>query len=305
MSGGCYTAGCGVVPGRFAGGAADGEMLQMQDRLSRKVALVTGAGGRNGIGRAIALRLAQDGADVAVNDLVERPRAGAAWAGLPALVAEIETMGRRAFAVAADVSDATSVDGMLARVLERFGQVDILVTNAGTPAGRDRVAIVDLEESEWDRVQAVNVKGAFLCCRAVARSMLERGAGGRIITMSSMSGKTGAARFGAYCASKFAVIGLTQALAHELGPHGITVNAICPGVIDTERYDDIADAMRPEGASAAEHKAKIFEAVSKGIPVRRVGRPADVAALAAFLAGADADYITGMAIPVTGGMYMA
>ena len=150
--------------------------------LEGKVALVTGAGGEQGIGRAIALRLAEDGADVAVNDLVDKPREGAAWAGLPALVDEIQRLGRRAISIAADVSDAPQVDAMVARVVEELGGLDILVANAGTPAGRDRVPIVDLEESEWDRVLTVNAKGTFLCCRAAARVMVAASAdrrGGR------------------------------------------------------------------------------------------------------------------------------
>ena len=272
--------------------------------LDGKVALVTGAGGQNGIGRAIALRLAEDGADVAVNDLVAKPREGSDWGGLPALVAEIEALGRRSLAITADVADAAQVQAMVDRVVDELGSLDIMVTNAGTPAGRDRVPIVELEEEHWDRVLRVNAKGTFLCCQAAARVMIKAKRGGRIITMSSLSGKKGAARFGAYASSKFAVVGLTQALAHELGPHGITVNALCPGVIDTERYRDIANATRGADTSTEEQLEGLFAGAIRATPLGRVGSATDVARVAAFLAGRDSDFITGLAVPVAGGMYM-
>ena len=139
---------------------------------------------------------------------------------------------------------------MLEAALQAFGQVDILVNNAGAPAGVDRVPVVELEEAAFDLVQRVNVKGVFLCSRALARHMIARGGGGRIINISSVSGKYGLARFAAYCASKFAVRGFTQSLAHELAPHQITVNAICPGLLATERIDDMAAALAPTGVDA-------------------------------------------------------
>ena len=272
--------------------------------LDGKVALVTGAGGQNGIGRAIAVRLAEDGAHVAVNDLVDKPRVGSDWGGLPAVVAEIEALGRRSLAITADVADAAQVQAMVHRVVDELGGLDIMVTNAGTPAGRDRVPIVELEEEHWDRVLRVNAKGTFLCCQAAARVMIKAKRGGRIITMSSLSGKNGRARFGAYASSKFAVVGLTQALAHELGPHGITVNALCPGVIDTERYRDIANATRGEDTSTEERLQGMFAGAIRATPLGRVGSATDVARAAAFLAGPDSDFITGLAVPVAGGLYM-
>ncbi|MDE0024825.1 MAG: SDR family oxidoreductase [Spirochaetaceae bacterium] len=272
--------------------------------LDGKVALVTGAGGQNGIGRAIARRLAEDGADVAVNDLVAKPRQGADWLGLPAVVAEIEALGRRSLAIAADVADAAQVDAMVHRVVDELGGLDIMVTNAGTPAGRDRVPIVDLEQEHWDRVLRVNATGTFLCCRAAARAMIAARRGGRIITMSSVTGKRGVARFGAYASSKFAVIGLTQVLAHELGAHGITVNALCPGTIDTERFHDIAEATRAEGTSREQQHRRILAGAVRATPLGRVGTATDVARAAAFLAGPDSEFMTGLAVPVAGGMYM-
>ena len=210
--------------------------------LQGKVALVTGAAGAAGLGRAIALRLAAEGADLVVNDLrvEDSPRQG-----LPDLATEIEAMGRSALPCYADVADADEVERMVDTALERFGRIDILVNNAGAPAGADRVPVVDLSDEAFDLVQRVNVKGVFLCSRAVARAMIDGGAGGRIINISSTSGMQGVARFAAYCASKFAVRGLTQALALELARHKITANAICPGLVASERIDDMAVALAP------------------------------------------------------------
>jgi NAD(P)-dependent dehydrogenase (short-subunit alcohol dehydrogenase family) len=207
-------------------------------------------------------------------------------------------------AAVADVSDAEQVERMVSQVLQHFGHVDILVNNAGAPAGRDRVPVVDLDEDAWDAVLRVNVKGTFLCCRAVARVMIERGQGGKIINMSSVSGRRGNARFAAYCASKFAIRGFTQALALELAPHAINVNAICPGLIDTERVDDMAGALAPEGVCREAYRQQMVESIASNTPWGRIGQPADVAQVAAFLASAQSDYLTGVSITVAGGSYM-
>jgi len=186
--------------------------------LEGKVALVTGAGGEHGIGREIATRFAQEGADVAVNDLTMRPHDEnrSAWAGLPSVVQEIEQLGRSSTAIQANVTNSESVGRLVAETVKNLGRIDILVNNAGALAGADRHPVVDLDEAQWDRVHAVNVKGTFLCAQAAARKMIAQGDGGRIINMSSIAGKQGVARFAAYCASKFAVIGFTQSLALDL-----------------------------------------------------------------------------------------
>ncbi|HRW10878.1 MAG TPA: glucose 1-dehydrogenase [Caldilineaceae bacterium] len=272
--------------------------------LQGKVALVTGAGGRNGIGRAIALRLAAAGADVVVNDVTPRRGVDSSWAGLDAVVREIEGMGRQARAVVADVANAEQVEAMVQETLDRFGQIDILVNNAGALAGRDRVPVVELEEEAWDRIQNVNAKGTFLCCRAVARVMIDQNWGGKIINMSSVSGKKGVARFAAYCASKFAVIGFTQALALELAPHRINVNAICPSLVETERVADMAAALAPPGLTAAEQQRLMIERANSSTPLGRIAQADDVARTAAFLASAESDYLTGLSIPVAGGSFM-
>ena len=274
--------------------------------LSGRVALVTGAGGERGFGRAIAVRLAEEGASVAVNDVAARPYAdiGHRWGGVGALVAEIEAKGGRAIPVLGDVSEASAVDAMVEETVARFGRLDILVANAGSRPGKDRVPVVELSEEAFDEVQRVNVKGTFLCCRAAARHMIARGGGGRIIVISSTAGKRGVARFAAYSASKFALIGFTQCLAHELGPHGVTANAICPGFALTERMTEIADALRKEGESVEERLAVMRRTRVDATPLGRVTEARDIANMAAFLASDQSDYLTGLALPVAGGDMM-
>ncbi len=274
--------------------------------LNGKVALVTGTGGKNGIGRAIATRLAKEGADVAVNDITEHPYASdnTAWNGLPDVVSEIKAMNQRAISVVADVSDAKQVTEMIDRTVSHFGKIDILVNNAGTKAGKDRVPVVDLTEEDWDRVQRVNVKGVFLCCQAVARHLISQGNGGKIINISSVRGKQGAASYAAYSASKFAVIGLTQSLAHELAPHNINVNALCPSLVDTERVAHLASALMPENLSSNEQRAEFTRQSEAIVPLGRLAEGADVANMAAFLASDEAAYLTGLSITVAGGSFM-
>ena len=275
--------------------------------LSGRVALVTGAGGEKGFGRAIAIRLAEEGASVAVNDVAARPYSdiGNTWGGVDAVVEEIAAKGEQAIPVLADVSEASAVDAMVEQIVERFGRLDILVANAGSRPGRDRVPVVELSEEAFDEVQRVNVKGTFLCCRAAARHMVARGEGGRIIVISSTAGKRGVARFAAYSASKFALVGFTQCLAHELGPHGVTVNAICPGFALTERMTEIAGALRREDESVEDRLAAMHRTRIDATPLHRVTEARDIANMAAFLASDQSDYLTGLALPVAGGDVMA
>ena len=269
--------------------------------LKGKVALVTGAAGKEGLGRAIALRLAQEGANLAVNDLGgAKSRRGS----LDDVVAEIDALGKGALAVNADVTKADQVDRMVEETVNHFGRIDILVNNAGAPAGKDRVPVVELEESAWDLVQDVNVKGTFLCSRAVARILISQGQGGKIINISSQAGKQGVPRYAAYCASKFAVCGFTQALAHELGSHRINVNAICPGLIATERIDDMAAALAPAGVSPAAHRQAMIERAIGGTVMGRMAKTGDIANMAAFLASDQSEFLTGLSLSVTGGASM-
>ena len=282
--------------------------------LNGKVAIVTGAGGRHGIGRAIATRLAREGADVVVTDIPQSLDAIRdedrleGWEGLPSVVREIEAEGRQSLGLFSDVSDSGQVDQMVGQVLERFGHIDILVNNAGSRPGRDRVPVVELEEDAFDEVMRVNVRGTYLCSRAVARHMVARdqagNGGGKIIIISSGAGKRGIARYAVYCASKFALVGFTQALAQEMAPHRVNVNAICPGLVDTERVDFIAAALAPEGQSAEEHRALMVRDRSTRVPLGRIAQGDDIAKMAAFLSSAESDYMTGLSVSVSGGSEM-
>ncbi len=268
--------------------------------LEGKVALVTGAAGPAGLGRAIALRLASEGTDLVINDLdVPKQREN-----LADVAREIKSLGKAALPAYADISQANQVERMVAQALEHFGHIDILVNNAGAPAGRDRVPVVELEEDAFDLVQQVNVKGTFLCCRALARHMNARGQGGKIINISSTAGRQGVARYAAYCASKFAVRGFTQALALELAPHQICVNAICPGLVATERIDDIAAALAPEGIAPTDYRQEMIDSAISSIPLGRMTEASDIAKMAAFLASDESNFITGMSLTVSGGLNM-
>ena len=269
--------------------------------LSGKVALITGAGGRHGIGRSIALRLADEGADVVVTDIEASATAiraedrQAGWAGLNSVVEEIENKGRQALGLFSDVSDGAQVADMVAKTLDQFGKIDILVNNAGSRPGKDRVPVLELEEEAFDEVQRVNVRGTYLVSRAVATHMVNRGGGGKIINISSGAGKRGIARYAAYCASKFAVIGFTQAMAQEMAVNQINVNAICPGLVDTER----------EGESGEEYRADMVRERAFRVPMGRIAQGDDIARMAAFLASAESDYVTGLSISVSGGSEMS
>jgi len=278
--------------------------------LDGKVAVVTGAGGRHGIGRAIATRLALEGADVIVTDVEQsleaiRPEDRLeGWEGLTSVVKEIEGIGRKSMGMFSDVSDSHQVNEMITRTLSEFGKIDILVNNAGSRPGKDRVPVVELEEEAFDEVMRVNVRGTYLCSQAVARHMIERGGNGKIIIISSGAGKKGIARYAAYCASKFALIGFTQSLAHELAPFNVNVNAICPGLVDSERVDFIAAALVPEGQSAEEHRALMVRERNTRVPLGRIAVGDDIAKTAAFLSSGESDYLTGLSISVSGGSEM-
>jgi NAD(P)-dependent dehydrogenase (short-subunit alcohol dehydrogenase family) len=274
--------------------------------LSGKVALVTGAGGERGFGRAIAVRLAQEGSDVIVNDVVHNPYSdrSSSWRGLDSVKQEITALGRNAVAILADVSDGAQVEKMVRDAVAQLGHIDILVSNAASSHGPDLVPVVDLDEDVWDLTMRVNLKGAFLCSKFVAREMVRRGLGGKIIVISSAVGKRGQACRAAYAASKFGLIGLTQSLALELAPHHINVNALCPGMADTERINAMAAALVSQAESAEEHQAKIYKDRIAAVPLGRLVQSADIACLTAFLASSQSDYLTGLAIPVTGGAIM-
>ena len=255
------------------------------------------------MGCTIAIRLAQEGADVIVNDIVKNPNAhsNSSWGGVPEVVRQIEALGRQGLGIMADITDSAQVDDMVRQALDRFGHIDILVNNAAARHGRDLVPVVELEEETWDLMQQVNVKGTFLCSRAVAREMIRRGEGGKFIIVSSIAGKQGMAERAAYCASKFALIGFTQSLALELAPYHINVNAICPGMVDTERLDHMVTALVPGGESAKEYRTQMVQEGALQTPLGRVAQASDVASMAVFLASRESEYITGLSINVCGG----
>ena len=276
-------------------------------RLAGKVAMITGCAGERGFGRGIARRFAAEGADLVLTDVMPtgtrvptKPVTG--WGGLEAVAREVRETGRRALTALVDVRSIRDISAAVEQALAAFGRIDILVSNAAAPAGGDRAPVVDVSEEAWDVVLDTNLKGSFLCAKTVAATMLRGGVRGRIIHIASTSGKRGSPELAAYCASKFGLIGFTQSLAMELAPAGITVNAICPGVADTERLDYLG--RRPDGSFDAAQRAEAIRGEGAGIPLGRMVTPEDVAAVAAFLASSDAADMTGQAINVDGGKIM-
>ena len=265
------------------------------------VALVTGAARRRGIGRATALRLARDGNDIACLDIArpyeEFPDYGLASADeLDEVVAEIEALGRRAIAVRADVSSWDDVEAAVAEASDALGVIDRVANVAGGAGfGMGAGPLLQIGEREWDQVIDVNLKGTWMVSRACATRMVAAGVGGRIVNVSSQAGKRGFPMLGAYCAAKAGVILLTQVLAAELGPAGITVNAVCPGTVDTR-------LLNPgEGDLAA---MVGDEWIAREIPVGRLQTGEDVANAISFLMSDDGSYITGEALNVSGGQTM-
>ncbi|WP_152392425.1 3-oxoacyl-[acyl-carrier-protein] reductase [Paenibacillus guangzhouensis] len=249
----------------------------MTNALDGKVAVVTGAS--RGIGRAIAMELAQAGADVVVN------YAGSQGAA-EEVVAAITALGRKAIAVQANVGKSDEAEAMVKQALETFGHVDILVNNAGIT--RDNL-IMRMKEDEFDAVIETNLKGVFNCVKAVTRPMMKQRSG-RIINISSVVGVLGNPGQANYVAAKAGVIGLTKASARELASRGITVNCVAPGFIETDMTDKLSEELRTQMLGQ--------------IPLTRLGQPEEIARTVRFLASDDAAYMTGQTLHVDGGMYM-
>ncbi len=269
-------------------------------RLTGKTALVTGAGRKKGIGYACALRLAEEGASVAVADLAEvideeiykEDRQNE----LNAVAGDISALGGQSLAVEVDVTDPVSVQSMVDQVRAVFGRLDILVNNAGT--AMEPAPLVHTDPDAWRRTIEINLTGTMLCCRAAAPLMMNNEEGGRIINMSSRAAQRGAIWIHAYCASKAGIIGLTRSMALELAPFKICVNALCPGDIDTElkRW-----GWEKEAVVTGKTVDEIAAEAAKATPLGRIGTPEDVAAAVAFFASPDSAYLTGEVLNITGG----
>ena len=246
-------------------------------KLSDKVAIVTGSS--QGIGRGIAMKLAESGADVVINYRKNDEMAGG--------VAErIRSLGRKALTIRADVSESADVDRMVLKTLESFGKIDILINNAGIFIGG---GIVELKEEIWDRVMAVNLKGVFLCCQAVGKFMIANHIEGSIINIASISGKLPELNGNAYSPSKAGVISLSALLAVEWAQYGIRVNSLSPGPVMTPLQQKIYSTPA------------LLAARNRGIPMNRHGQPEEIGNAAVFLASADAGYVTGENLSVDGG----
>ncbi|RJG18846.1 SDR family NAD(P)-dependent oxidoreductase [Massilia cavernae] len=276
-------------------------------KLQGKVFIVTGAARMRGIGRATALRLAADGADVVVSAMARAPadfpdhERAAGWRGVESLAAEIAQLGQRSLALDCDVSNAAQVQAMVAATIAKMGRIDGVVNNAGVAGGAGAAPILDLDEADWQRTLDVNLNGVFLVSKYVGRALLEQGQGGAIVNLSSLAGRMGMAGYGGYCASKFGVVGLTQQMAQELARHAIRVNCVCPGSVETDMMDGTFSRIGERTGAGFD---KIKSGTAKGIPMRRQGHPEEQAAAISFLLGPDAAYMTGQTINVDGGVRM-
>jgi acetoin reductase-like protein len=272
----------------------------MEQRLIDKVAIVTGSG--NGIGKAVALRLAHEGADIIVADIDIKSAEQTAR--------EILNAGRKATAYSIDLANVSQIQPMVEKVVNELGRIDILVNAAGIALTKP---FIDITENEWDRVLDINLKSTFFCIQAVAAHMIKqiptevRDAGrveksyGKIVNFSSISGRRGRALQIAYAASKAAIISITQSAALALSEYNINVNAVAPSVVPTPMWEQIdKDYSRILGKKPGQSMKEFIER----IPLKRAGSPEDIAAAVAFLCSSDSDYITGQALNVDGGFEM-
>ena len=277
--------------------------------LEGKTALITGAGGMRGVGRAAALKLASQGADIAITD-VQRDATDlppgevrVEWRGIQSVAEEVEALGRRCFPVYCDLGEDQQIARLVDEVKDRFGRIDILVNNARAVIGRDKTPVTELSKDVWDHFLAINTTAVFLCTKLVGQEMVERGEGGRIVNIASNAAKQASAMGAAYSASKFAVLGLTQASALDLAPYNITVNAVCPGPINTDRMSYWErDRAAERGVPLEELRGGIVRDAAERTPLGRIAEAEDVANMVAFFTSEEASFITGQAYNVNGGL---
>jgi meso-butanediol dehydrogenase/(S,S)-butanediol dehydrogenase/diacetyl reductase len=277
----------------------------MGNALKGKVAFITGAASKRGMGRAIAVRLAKEGADIMVNDKFAAPKSAWAgdegWNGLDDVVKEIEALGRKAICAVAGVEDPKGIEAAVKATIDKFGQVDIMVNCAGTrgPVG---INIADGDEKDWKQLFDINALGAMIVSKYVAKEMIKRNQGGKIVHIASAAGKLACPGSAAYAASKWAVIGITQALAMELAPYKINVNAINPGFFPTNLRD--ADATlhsKKKGITVEKFREEEYKMLSNMVPLKRMGTVEDISDLVYFLVSDQSKYLTGQSINITGG----
>jgi NAD(P)-dependent dehydrogenase (short-subunit alcohol dehydrogenase family) len=271
--------------------------------LAGKVALVTGAARLRGIGLTSALRLAKEGVHIALTDVCkplehfpEYPVGS--WDELETAAEMVRELGVEVLPIALDVTDEEQVLAAFMKVHETFEKIDILVNNTGGAPGT--TALLDMQGIAWKSTMDICATGTFLCTKAAAKSMIDTKTRGRIINIASTNGKEGWPGLSAYNAAKAAVILFTQTAAIELGPHQITVNAVCPGNIDTQMVRVPLERAEAEGQIPSTEN--VFKAMAEEVSLKRVGQPEDIANVVAFLASSDADFITGQAISVCGGL---
>lgn len=250
--------------------------------------LVTGSA--RGIGKGIAARLVADGHNVAVSDLPSMAET------LATTREELDGTGGRVMAVDVDVTDLEPVKAGIAAVVAEFGSLDVMVANAGIAQTKP---LLEVSPEEYDIVHRINGRGLFFCYTEAARQMVSQGGGGKIIGAASIAAHQGYALLGVYCSSKFAVKALTQSAAQEWAPYGITVNAYCPGIVDTTMWEEIDHDL---GEINKVGKGESMKAMAAGIALGRVSVPSDVASLVSYLAGPDSDYMTGQCVVIDGGM---
>jgi 3-oxoacyl-[acyl-carrier protein] reductase/meso-butanediol dehydrogenase/(S,S)-butanediol dehydrogenase/diacetyl reductase len=285
-------------------------MAAASGSASARFALITGAGGRGGIGRAIARALVRDGTSLVLTDVRRDPatlppdEVAAGWRGIESVAEEARAAGVAAHTLYCDLTDPAAIEAMVADALAASGGIDILVNNARALMGRDSAPVTELGLDVWQSFLAINATAPFLLMQHVARHMVARGRGGRIVSIGSDMSKRALAKTAAYAASKFALIGLTQAAALDLAGHGITVYAVCPGPVRTNRFN-YAEKQRADAAGVALDvvREQGWDAKGATIPMGRAARPEEIADLVAFLASERAGYITGQAYNVNGGMF--